>query len=367
MLDYTLKIVLLGTGLLGAVSGALGAFAVLRKQSLLGDAISHASLPGVALVFLITGTKQAGLIVFGAFLAGWIGTLLVQVIIKNTVVKHDAALGIILSVFFGLGLVLLTYIQRLPTSSKSGLTSFLFGNASALLAEDIKVIAWLGILVLVVLMAFWKEFKLLSFDQGYGHSLGMPTGKIDILLTTCIVVSIVIGLQTVGVVLMSAMIIAPAAAARQWTDKLGVMVGLSALFGMVSGVCGSLLSGTISHLPTGPTIVLIVSTIVFISLLFAPNRGIVFGWIQDQSRRRNIRAKTMLANLLLFSESETDPFHPHELSALTAIGRGPATRAMKELKEKGLVVNPEGDRWALTETGLVEAKKIKIEELSNGN
>ena len=367
VLDYTLKIVILGTGLLGAVSGALGSFAVLRKQSLLGDAISHASLPGVALVFLITMTKNPIWIVFGAFLAGWIGTLFVSVIIKNTVVKHDAALGIILSVFFGFGLVLLTYIQRLPTSSKSGLNNFLFGNASALLLEDIKVILILGALVLGVLMLFWKEFKLLSFDESYCHSLGFPVNRLDILLTTCIVISIVIGLQTVGVVLMSAMIIAPAAAARQWTDRLGVMVMLSAIFGMFSGIVGSLLSSSIPHLPTGPTIVLVVSSIVFFSLLFSPHRGLIFGWIQDAHRSNNIRAQAMLANLLLFSESETDPFYPHELSALTAIGRGPATRAMKELKEKGFVVNPEGDKWGLTKTGLVEAKKIKIEEIVNGN
>lgn len=279
--DYTFFTICVGTAILGFVSGALGCFAVLRKQSLLGDAISHASLPGVALVFLLFLSKNPLLLTIGAIIAGWIGTLLVMVIVKNTVIKEDSALGIILSVFFGFGLVLLTIIQKHPTANQAGLSKYLFGNASTLLKEDIYIMIYFGSAVLLLLLLFWKEFKILSFDSGFAKSLGYPVKRIEVLLTTLIVVAIVIGLQAVGVVLMSAMIIAPAVAARLWTDKLGVMVLLSALFGSISGVMGAIASASIPKLPTGPSIVLVVSFIVFFSLFFSPQRGLVWEWIRN--------------------------------------------------------------------------------------
>jgi len=278
--DYTFFTICIGTSLLGFVSGALGCFAVLRKQSLLGDAISHASLPGVALVFLLTLSKNPLLLIIGAIVAGWIGTLLVMVIVKNTVIKEDSALGIILSVFFGFGLVLLTIIQKHPTANQAGLSKYLFGNASTLLKEDIYIMLYFGSAVLILLFLFWKEFKILSFDSDFAKSLGYPVKRIEVLLTTLIVIAIVIGLQAVGVVLMSAMIIAPAVAARLWTDRLGTMVLLSAFFGSVSGVLGAVASTSIPKLPTGPSIVLVVSFIVFFSLFFSPRRGLVWDWIR---------------------------------------------------------------------------------------
>lgn len=361
VIDYTLKVVVAGCSILGLVSGTLGAFAVLRKQSLLGDAIAHAALPGICLGFLVTMQKSPIWIIAGAILIGWIGTLLVMAIVNNTTLKQDAALGIILSVFFGFGLVLLTLIQRLPNSSQSGLEKFLFGSAATMLIEDVWVMAGLGSSVLILVVLFWKEFKALSFDPSFAHSLGLPIKKLDVFLTSLTVIAIVIGLQTVGVVLMSALIIAPAAAARQWTDRLGIMVSLSALFGAFSGVSGAVISARYAMVPTGPTIVLTISTIVFVSLLFAPNRGMVWNAIQKNVSRQNIREKTMLSNMLLFSESLTNPFHPHDLAALTAIGRGPAKKAMMSLKEKGLVVNPQNDEWALTQSGLEAAKRIQKE------
>ncbi len=360
-LDYTLMVVGLGSTLLGLVSGVLGSFAVLRKQSLLGDAISHAALPGICLGFLVTMDKSPIFLVLGAIFTGWVGAFLVSLIVKNTVLKQDAALGVILSVFFGFGLVLLTLIQSIPAASQSGLESFLFGSAATLLKSDVIVMSVLGLIVLSLTSIFWKEFKLISFDTEFAATLGLPTSKLDLFLNTLIVISIVIGLQTVGVVLMSALIIAPAAAARQWTDKLAHMVLLSGFFGALSGCIGAMLSATIPNLPTGPTIVITISVFVFISLLFAPNRGLVWGYIRHLKDRNNIRAKTMLANLRLFSERDTDPFYPHELSALTAIGRGPAKKAMAELHEQGFVVNPEGNLWGLTESGLAASKLVEAE------
>src|SRR5688572_8163343 len=162
--DYTLRTVALGSATLGVVSGALGSYAVLRKQSLLGDAMSHAALPGIALAFLLTGSKAQLALLIGAAIAGWVGTLLVMSIVRTTRIKDDSALGLVLSVFFGFGLMLLTYIQRLPDATQAGLDKFLFGQAATLLQRDVITMAAIGGLALLVVGLFWKEFKLLSFD-----------------------------------------------------------------------------------------------------------------------------------------------------------------------------------------------------------
>jgi manganese/zinc/iron transport system permease protein len=286
--DYTLRTVALGAATLGAVSGGLGSYAVLRRQSLLGDAISHAALPGIALAFLLTGSKAPLVLLLGAAAAGWVATLLVMGVVRSTRIKEDSALGVVLSVFFGAGLVLLTFIQKRPDASQAGLDRFLFGQAATLVGRDVALIAALGAIACGVALAFWKEFKLLSFDRDFGVTLGLPMRVLDVLLTTVLVMSIVIGLQTVGVVLMSAMVVAPASAARQWTDRMGAMMMLAALFGAGSGVAGALLSSATQHLPTGPTIVLCMSALVVISLLFAPRRGMLWNTIAERRRRRRL-------------------------------------------------------------------------------
>ncbi|RAP34356.1 ABC transporter [Candidatus Marinamargulisbacteria bacterium SCGC AG-439-L15] len=363
--DYTLWIVILGTSCLGFVSGVLGSFAVLKKQSLLGDAMSHAALPGIAIAFLLTHSKHTFVLLIGAIIAGWIGALLMMVITRNTILKEDAALGLILSVFFGFGLVLLTYIQNLPIATQSGLHTFLFGNAATLLLEDVLSIFGLGVIAILGVFLFWKEFKIITFDPNFANSLGFPIKRLDIFLTTLIVISIVIGLQTVGVVLMSAMLIAPAAAARQWTDRLGRMVLLSGVIGGVSGVSGALLSSLTLNIPTGPTIVLVVSAMTGFSLLFAPNRGLVFGWWRHRQHQLMIKGQMVLSNMLLFSESHDDPFHPHDLGALKAIGKGALNSTMIDLEKKGWVYSPEKNVWGLTKKGYGVAIKLNGEGVSD--
>ena len=274
--DYTLRTVAIGTAILGIVSGALGSYAVLRKQSLVGDAISHAALPGICLAFLVTDSKAPFVMIIGASLAGWLGILVVTAIVHNTRIKEDAALGIILAVFFGVGIVLLTLIQKMPNANQAGLDKFLFGQAAALLERDIKTMGVISIMVISLTFLFWKEFKLLCFDPTFGASLGFPMKILDILLMTLIVIAIVIGLQAVGVVLMSAMVVAPASAARQWTNRLAIMVCLAAFFGAIAGVTGAIISSTTTRIPTGPMIVVCASVIFLFSLAFAPNRGLVW-------------------------------------------------------------------------------------------
>lgn len=266
---YTLFLVLLGTTILGITTGILGVFTFLRKQSLLGDAISHASLPGIALMFLGTHSQNPYLLLCGGAIAGILGTMLVNVVIHKTKLKIDTILGITLSVFFGLGLVLLTIIQKLPIAQQSILNKFLFGCAATLLPSDIYMMIIVSFFIFMCLVFFFKEFKMLTFDRDFAHTCGLPTNKINALLTLLTLMAILMGLQTVGVVLMSSMLIAPAAAARQWSKSLqGMLVGAGSI-GACASICGTLLSNAYANLPTGPSIVVVASIIVIISLCTA--------------------------------------------------------------------------------------------------
>ena len=358
--NYTLRTVGLGAAFLGIVNGVLGSFAVLRKQSLLGDAISHAALPGIALAFLLTGSKATIVLLLGAAAAGWVGTLLVMNIVKNTRVKYDSALGLVLSIFFGFGLVLLTYIQRMPVASQAGLDTFLFGQAATLLARDVATIGILGLAVLLIVLAVWKEFKLLCFDPDFALSLGFPIRWLDVLLITLLVTSIVIGLQTVGVVLMSAMVVAPAAAARQWTDRLGAMVAISAFFGALAGAGGALVSSLAARLPAGPTIVLCLTAIVVVSLLAAPNRGIVWKWARERVNRNLLQTEAVLADLYVLARQHDDLGHGHPISVLRtmSIGHGGVDRSLEVLRERGLVRVTDAGTWSLTPRGFSEAGRL---------
>ncbi len=356
--DYTLQIVSLGSALLGIVSGVFGSFAVIRKESLLGDAVSHAALPGIAVAFLMTGTKNTEILLLGALVSGLLGTFLINAISKYSRIKFDSALALILSVFFGGGLVLLTHIQKIPNANQAGLDKFIFGQASTLLLRDIKVIAILGSILLIVVVLFWKEFKIVSFDINFAESLGFDTKKITTLLFAMIVASIIIGLQTVGVILMSAMLTAPAVAARQWTDKLHVMVILSAIFGAVSGIGGTLVSSLVSNLPTGPMIVVIISIIVIISLTLAPNRGLVWRYIRNRKNQKSIEEDQILANVYHLAMNHDDKSYGHDIFTISGKanlrddGREHIRKQLEELRSKGLTEHCGQDKWCITESGI---------------
>lgn len=362
--DYTLRTVALGSAALGLTAGALGAFAVLRRQSLLGDAVSHAALPGIVLAFMLTGLKTPLVLVVGAALAGWAASLLVMLVVRTTRIKMDTALGLVLSTFFGLGLVLLSVIQRSAGAGMAGLDRFLFGQAATLVGEDLVTMAGLGAAVLATLVVLWKEFKLLSFDPAFAGALGLPVRGLNVALTTLLVVATVTGLQTVGVVLMSAMIVAPAAAARQWTDRLDRLVLLAGLFGAVSGLLGAVISSLVPRLPTGPTIILTITAITLVSLLLAPERGVLSSWLRTLRQRRRVATDGVLANLYRLAAQHTEPAAaPHETAALRAMNRGPGvTRGLNRLQDEGLVAADPDGRWRLTEAGLTRGRQLVEEQ-----
>ena len=358
-IDHTLGVVVLGAGILGATGGVLGSFAVLRRQSLLGDAVSHAALPGVALAFLLTHSKAPILLMLGAAATGWLATLGVRAVVRRSRVPYDSALGLGLSVFFGFGLVLLTHIQHRPDAAQAGLDTFLFGQAAVLLREDLLVMGVLAAVAVGCVAVLWKEFKLLSFDQDFGASLGLPVNGLDVTLTALVVVAIVIGLQTVGVVLMSAMIVAPAAAARQWSRRLGSMVLVAAAFGVVAGVGGAIASSRLD-LPTGPPIVLALGLIVTVSILGAPQRGLLWRKVRFGAARRADEARPVLLHLFALSLQHEDPEHGHSRAVVRAMSpRGADVEAaLKALELRGFAVETVGGLWAPTAAGRQAAQRV---------
>lgn len=354
--DYTLRTITIGTAVLGAVTGMLGSFAVLRKQSLLGDAISHAALPGIALAFLITGSKDSNVLLIGALVSGLIGTFWIRGIITKTHLKSDTALGVILAVFFGFGMLLLTFIQKQPNANQAGLDKYLFGQAATLVASDVWLMFGVSSLCLIILLLFWKEFKILLFDKEYTQTLGFNTKFIDILITSFIVLAIVLGLQTVGVVLMSAMLLAPAAAARQWTNSLAIMVFLAAIFGASAGVLGTAISATENNLSTGPVIVLVASFFVLFSFIFSPNRGLLFRQIRFFKNRDTLELQKTLAFMHGIASNHTNISHPHAIKILNNF-QGYSKKGLRKLIDKNYVIL-NGDMWSLTAEGFEAASNL---------
>ena len=293
--DHTFLTVGLGTGLIGATSGALGCFAYLRRQALIGDVVAHSSLLGIIIAFVISdwvlgrGSKSFIVLIPGAIVAGTAALLLTRAITNRTRVKEDAALGVMLAVFFGTAIMLLRVVQRSPTiTGHAGLEDYVFGLAAALTSSDLVMIVVLGVVSISTMMLIWPSLKLHTFDRAFAQSVGLNAGRLDTILLVLLVIGIVIGIHAVGVVLMIALIVTPASAARQWTRSLGGMVLLAAFFGALSGAVGSLLSAVYRGAPTGPMIVLVATLIFTISLFFAPRRGVF-----ARMRARAARARTL--------------------------------------------------------------------------
>ncbi|WP_295233239.1 metal ABC transporter permease [Veillonella sp.] len=290
--SYTTQMVLLGTALLGLASGIAGTFAVLRKESLIGDGLSHAALPGVVIAFLLTGIKDIEVLIAGAALSSITAAWLITITVENSKIKFDGALATILSAFFGLGMVLLTYVQSLNNAGQAGLSKFIFGQAATILARDVYITSAAALIIIVLTALFWKELKLISFDVEYAKTLQIPVTFTLILYRSLLIMTIIIGIQSVGAILISSLLIAPAVGARQWTNKLGTMCILAGFFGMVSAIGGTIWSTSVQKLPTGPAIIVILSVIVLLSLIFAPNRGILWQYRKNKQSKRALLSET---------------------------------------------------------------------------
>lgn len=306
--DYNTRIVLLGTLLLGVTSGIIGTFMLLRRQALIGDVVSHSALPGVAIAFLIGEAVAPGSgrslhwLLVGAAATGLLAVVCVGVIRRYSVVKPDAALATVLGVFFGFGAVLFKTVQELPTGNQAGLQQFILGSASTMIAADVVIIAKATAVVLVLSLLLFKELAILSFDEDFAAAQGWPVGLLDLGLTGLVVGITVIGLESVGI-LMVALLITPPTAARFWTDNFARMTLAGAAIGGVSAVSGSLLSAMIPRLAGGPTIVLAGTVFFILSMLFGTQRGIVKRWRRHIRNRKRIGRDDLLRAIYEIIES----------------------------------------------------------------
>ena len=287
---YNTSIVLAGVIALGIGGGVIGVFSFLRKRALISDAISHATLPGIAIAFLIgialggTGRNLA-LLMAGAATTGVLGVLCVQWIRDYTRLPEDTAIGTVLSVFFGLGIVLLSHIQSLEAAGQAGLNSFLLGSTAALTAGEAQLIGGASLLTILIALLLLKEFGAVAFDEGFAAAQGWRIARLDLAMIGLLLAIVAIGLKTVGLVLIIALVIIPPASARFWTEKLGRLVALSGLFGGLAGWTGGSLSALLPDMPAGAVIVMAAATIFAFSLMFAPRRGVI-GWAVRRLKMR---------------------------------------------------------------------------------
>ena len=352
--------VALGLVLLGLLSGLISVYVVMRRQSLIGDVVAHAALPGIVFSFILFRERNVLVLLGGAFVSGLLGVWLVTLITRNGRLKMDGAFAIILSVFFGLGVLLMSHVQKTPDASQAGLERFLFGQASAITAEDVVLFLVMGALILLFCSRTWKEIKLFCFDPEYYDSLGYKGRFMEYAMMLILVLVIVLGLQFVGLVLIVAMIVAPGAGARQWTNNFTRATLISMAFGGLSGFLGAWLGSFDANMPTGPIMVIVLSVFVMASLILSPQRGILWKMFSVRLSRRNIRMELVLMDFYALSRQHEDPLHAHSSEVLEIMSRRKSdiAESLPHMKTLGWITSPADSYWALTAEGLEKARKI---------
>lgn len=371
--DYNTRVVVLGTMLLGLSGGLVGSFTLLRRRALMGDALSHATLPGIGLAFLLAPTlgldgKSLPVLLGGAAVSGVAGMFSILFIRNLTRLKEDAALGIVLSVFFGAGVAILSIVQQTSTGSAAGLETFIWGKTASMLASDARLIGWTAVLCSGVVVLLFKEMTLLCFDEGFAGAKGYPVVGLDLVLMALVVVVTIIGLQAVGLVLMIALLVIPAAGARFWTHHLPRLTVVSALLGAVSGLAGSAMSAVLPRLPSGPMIVLVSGLTFSVSMLLGPERGIGIRWLRRRSLNRSIDRQHLLRGIyeLLEARGKTaDRTRIAENSVafadVVALRSWTAARLRRQIRrseQEALVEVHSDGGLALTPAGAAEAARL---------
>jgi manganese/zinc/iron transport system permease protein len=375
--DYNTRIVMLGSGLLGMAAGLVGSFTLLRRRALMGDALSHATLPGVGLAFLLAPTlgldgKTLPVLLTGAALSGIAGVVAILYIRNLTRLKEDAALGIVLSVFFGAGIAILTIVQQVPSGHAAGLESFIYGKTASMIASDAQLIAAAGLLSVVIIALLYKELTLLCFDESFAGSRGFPVLMLDLLVMALVVIVTIIGLQAVGLVLMIALLVIPAAAARFWTHDLKRMTLISSGIGGIGGLAGSAMSAVFPNLPSGAMIVIVCSSLFFFSLLFGRARGVLVRFARRWELNRSVDRQHLLRGMYELLEVREAVAAPVAvplgvsvpLSQLLAMRTWSSSRLLRQIercRSDRLLIRNDDAGFSLTEAGLAEASRLAHE------
>lgn len=359
--DPNVRIVVPGVLILCGMSAMVGCFTFLRKRSLMADAISHSVLPGICLAFMLTGEKNPIYFLIGAMITGLLSVLLMELLTRSSLVRNDTAIALLLSVFFGAGIVLLTFIQHEGNASQAGLDTFLFGKAASLTRADLFLFIASAAVIVSFILVFLRGLTLLSFDEDFAKASGFPVKFLRLALSVITVWSVAIGIQAVGVVLMAALLIAPALAARFWTNQLGFMLLLATLIGMFSGYSGAFISYAAPQMPTGPWIVVVAGIVALISMFFSPKRGMMFQWLE---LRRN-GAKMLRENLLKAfyhiyekkSAGKPVPVLVDDLVNQRALPEYDLKRGLRMLEQAGMLEFDLG-AWKLNDHGMQEASRV---------
>lgn len=358
--DPSIVSVVVGAILLTASSAVVGTFTFLKKKALVGDAVAHSVLPGICLAFILSGTKNPIWMIIGAFVTGWLSLVIIDHITTKSKIKEDTAIALILSVFFGIGILMLTNIQHSGNAEQTGLDSFLFGKAAALVGQDLIIFGVVAVVLIVTVALFFKELKLIAFDSNYAKALGVPVKSLDLLLTSLTVLAVVTGIQAVGVVLMAAMLITPAAAARFWTNDVFKMTLIAAIMGGLSGLSGAYVSYVAPSMPTGPWIVIIISVIAVISFFIAPKRGILARSVQQNTLQRQIMDENLLKELFHLGEKDENLYKGRTVAEIIEerfFPKKSLTTGLRRLKRQGFLEEKSG-KWSYTEAGKIKGQRV---------
>ncbi len=358
--DMNVLWVLMGSILLGMSASVIGGFAFLRKRALIGDALAHAALPGVMMAFLLFQTRDPLVIFLGALTSSFIGFFLIDWLPKHTKIKADAALAITLSFFFAIGLMLLSLIQGMEVNNKSGLDKILFGQAAAMTEGDIKLLAYVTVFVLITVMLFFQKLRLIAFNQAYARTLGIAVNRYELLLALLIVMSVVVGLQLVGVVLMAAVLLTPMAAARYWSNQLSHILIIAALLGALSAVISTQISYLAPAMPTGPWMVVSLSVLFILSLLFAPQKGLIKQHLNYKRLRQKVAEENILRTLYKLHERHYFVHHHFTQADIQSFRSMPSSclqSTLKQLGKKGLIEST-AHGFTLTPTGIQKATQL---------
>lgn len=378
--DYNIRVVVLGTTLLGCAAGMVGSFTLLRKRALMGDALAHSTLPGIVLAYMIVTVwggdgKTMPVLLLGATVSGLMGVGVILGVSRWTRLKEDTALGAVLSVFFGAGVSLLSLSTQMKEGSAAGLESFIYGKTASMGMADTQLIAAAAAICIAISVLLFKEFKLLCFDDGFAGSRGFPVSRLDMALMGLVIIVTIVGLQAVGLILMIALLIIPAAAARFWTEDLSRMFGIAGAIGGASGLVGAIVSALFSKLPSGAMIVLVCTAIFLLSMAFGASRGI---YVRSMARRRlnrSVDRQHLLRAMYELLEPRTMP-SPLQNKSLALPKRKSSqsvsveallnkrswsrfrlTREIARSQRDELVDSVEG-RYRLTKRGLIEAERL---------
>ncbi|MCA9084656.1 MAG: metal ABC transporter permease [Planctomycetaceae bacterium] len=378
--DYNTRIVILGVSLLGCSAGLVGSFTLLRRRALMGDALSHATLPGIALAFMLVTAagrdgKSMSALLTGATISGLAGVGSILAIRKLTRLKEDAALSIVLSVFFGAGVALLGLVQQMKTGHAAGLEAFIYGKTASMNSQDATLIAVVSGIVGLLCLLLFKEFRLLCFDEGFAGAEGYPVLLLDLILMSTVVLTSIVGLQAVGLVLVIALLVIPAAAARFWTESMGRMAIISSGIGAVGGFIGAAVSALFSRLPSGAMIVLVCAGCFVLSMLLGTRRGILIRWLRRSSVRQSMDHQHLLRAIYelledALSESqaamdssgvEADLLNRSvtfsDLLTMRSWSPRRLSRQIQRAFSQGLIRQSD-QNILFTETGLAEAKRL---------